>query len=265
MLELELAAWIAGGLTAFLVGVSKTGIPGAGILAVPVMASFFEARSSVGLLLPMLITADVFAVWYHHRSAQWDKLLALLPWVAVGGAIAALVLVGIGDAPARTGGNEEPYDRFKMLIGLVVLSMLVVRLLRAWLGDRFTPSTRTAVAGTGALTGFATTLANAAGPVMTLYLAGMKMPKAKFMGTNSWFFLILNVSKVPVYVVVDQFAPASPMITASSLSYNLLMAPVVIAGCGLGIYAFRIVSQRVFDTCVIVLAAAAALHLIAQF
>lgn len=266
MPDLDLAVWIAGGLTAFLVGVSKTGIPGAGILAVPIMATLFEARASVGLLLPMLITADVFAVRYHHKSAQWDKVLALLPWVAVGGAVAAVVLATFGSSEAAEAraGEDAPYDRFKMLIGLVVLSMLVVRGLRAWLGDRLTPSTRSTVAGTGALTGFATTLANAAGPIMSLYLAGMKMPKSKFMGTNSWFFLILNVSKVPIYVIIDQLAAGPAMITKASLSYNLAMAPIVLLGCWLGIYAFRAVSQRVFDSCVIVLAAAAAVHLILQ-
>lgn len=269
--ELELTVWIAGGLTALLVGVSKTGIPGAGILAVPVMATLFEARASVGLLLPMLITADVFAVWYHHKGAQWDKVAALLPWVAVGGAGAAAVLVGLGQASASADMSEAPgtqaaaqYDVFKMLVGIIVSAMLVLRALRAWLGERLTPSTKSAVAGTGALTGFATTLANAAGPVMTLYLAGMKMPKSKFMGTNAWFFLILNVCKIPIYLVVDFVASGPSMITANSLSYNAVMAPVVIEGCGLGIVAFKAVSQRVFDICVIALAAAAALHLIIQ-
>ena len=70
--DLELRVWIIGALTALLVGVSKTGIPGAGILAVPVMATLFSGKSSVGMLLPLLITADVFAVWYHHRSAPFS-------------------------------------------------------------------------------------------------------------------------------------------------------------------------------------------------
>ncbi len=267
--DLETSAWIVGALTALLVGVSKTGIPGAGILAVPVMATLFDGKASVGMLLPMLITADVFAVWYHHRSAQWDKVWELLPWVVAGAVVAAVVLVFVGDQPQASTGETAAVntgrDPFKILIGCVVIVMLIVRGLRHWLGDRLTPSTGIAVAGTGALTGFATTLANAAGPVMTLYLAGMKMPKARFMGTNAWFFLILNVAKVPVYLLVDQLSAGPAMISAESLAYNLLMAPIIVAGCGLGILAFRGVPQRLFDILVLVLAAAAAVQLFAQW
>ncbi|MFW5844672.1 MAG: sulfite exporter TauE/SafE family protein [Planctomycetota bacterium] len=253
--------WLLGGLAAMLVGLAKTGIPGAGILVVPLMASAFGGRPSVGTLLPLLIVADCFAVFWYRRHAQWDKLWGLVPWVAVGLGLGGLVHWLLGDA---TVGGWRSADLFTPLIGLVVLLMLGIHLLRTRLGDRLTPHSRLGVAAAGTGTGVATTLANAAGPIMTIYLAGKGLPKEQFMGTNAWFFLLLNLSKVPLFLLVAALPDAAPLITPASLTIDACLLPLIVPGVFLGKWLLPRFSNTWFYTAVLGLAALAALKLLLQ-
>jgi len=253
--DLATHEWILAGLIGLIVGGSKTGLPGAGILAVPAMAALFGGRSSVGILLPMLITADVFAVAFYRRHARWDKLVGLVPWVLVGITGGAVALWWFAEVE---GGRVW----FKPLIGGVVLAMLALHLARKWLGDRLTPRDALSVGGAGAATGFATTIANSAGPIMTIYLAGNRLPKEQFMGTMAWFFLLLNVSKVPLYLALDWHRPvAERLISGPTLLFDLCMAPVVVCGALGGAWLFRRMNQRFFEVAVLLLATATAIHL----
>ena len=196
------AALLAGG---FLIGVAKTGLPGVGILVVPLLALAFDAKTSVGLLLPILIFADMFAVVYYRRHGDWKHLLKLLPWALVGIAIGFFVLKVIK--------SEE----LKPMIGVIVLVMLGLRL-RSILSKDTTgehvPHNRLFAASMGTAAGATTMMANAAGPVMTLYLLSMRMDKTKFIGTAAWFFFIVNWIKVPLMGRLE-------MITLESLKLDL--------------------------------------------
>ena len=86
------AQWALGGTAALLIGFSKTGMPGVGILVVPMLASAFGGRPSVGTMLPMLIFGDCFAVYWYKQHARWDKLRELIPWVLGGMALGAVAL-----------------------------------------------------------------------------------------------------------------------------------------------------------------------------
>jgi uncharacterized membrane protein YfcA len=250
--DLEIWRWCIAGIAALLVGMAKVGLPGLGILVVPLMALAFGSRDSVGTLLPLLITADIFAVAYHRRHAEWDKVLALVPWVGGGLLAGFLIMWGLGEADGV----------YKPILGAIILCMLGLLLLRRALGERLTPRGRITVGFTGLATGIATFLANAAGPVMSLYLAGMGMPKERFMGTNAWFFLIMNLVKIPMFLVIGLLLPSAPLIDAESLSVNLILAPVVIAGVPLGALLFKLLPQKVFDAAVLTLAGLAAITLI---
>ena len=222
-MHLEPLQWILGAAAALFVGISKTGVPGLGILVVILLANVFGARSSVGIMLPMLIFGDFFAVAWYRRHCQWDKLIGLLPWVVVGMGIGsgALWLTG------KAGGNK---DVLSILIGVLVLVMLGLYLLQDRLGERLTPKSKAGVASTGVSAGFATTVSNAAGPVMTIYLQAHKLPKEQFMGTIAWYFLIINVSKLPIYFVLTAMNPQKPIVTHESLIFNLITFPAVLAG-----------------------------------
>lgn len=241
-------SWLGWGLLllcGFLVGMSKTGIPGIGILAVPVMASILPARASVGVVLPMLIFADLFAVAYYRRHAVWSHLVRIMPWAFAGIVLGYLTMDKIDD------------NHFSFLIGAIVLAMLIIQWIRTGRAedDSSVPAFWWFAALMGLAAGFSTMVANAAGPIMALYLLAMHLPKKKFVGTRAWYFLIMNWVKVP-------FSANLGLINADSLRLNLLSAPAIAAGAFAGIVLLRYIPQKFFTAIVFVLAAAAAAVLI---
>jgi uncharacterized membrane protein YfcA len=246
--ELPIGRWLIGALCAFFVGMAKTGVPGLGILVVPLMVfAVGDARQSAGWLLPLLCTADVFAVVYFRRHAQTRWLFSLAPWVLVGMGTGALAL-------------SAPETYLRPAVGVIVLAMIVLHLRRKAMAaaeGSAAPVTRerwTHAAGFGALAGFATMVANAAGPVMNLYLLAKRLPKQEFIATGAWFFLVINASKVPVYA-------GHGLISVRSLLFDLVLLPAVVAGALSGRRVFALLPQRAFETIVLGLTALAALLL----
>jgi hypothetical protein len=253
--DLSPGLWALGIAAALLVGISKTGVPGAGILVVPLLARIFGARLSVGTMLPMLIFGDCFAVAWYRRHTRWDKLWGLFPSVSIGVVAGALLLQILGKAPANK-------DYLNVLIGALVLSMLAVHLARVRFGERISLQSRAGLLATGSIAGFSTTVSNAAGPVMGIYLTSLKLPKEQFMGTTAWYFFIVNVAKFPILAALSFANPGNPIVSASSLTFNLAMAPVILLGVFVGKWMLPRISQRAFDSVVLVLAAIAAINLI---
>ena len=229
---------------AVLVGLSKTGIPGMGILVVPIIASFFPAKISTGLLLPLLAMADLFAVGYYHRHAKWSIVLKLLPPALVGIAAGSFVMRQIDD------------DRLRPAIGLIVLIMLVLNYLwdRKERNDNI-PRHWLFAAAMGFLAGLTTQLANAAGPVMTIYLLAVKLPKYEFIGTGAWYFLILNWLKLPIFI-------SEGRISLQSVCADVAMLPLIAVGAIAGIVILKKIPQKWFKIVVQILATAAAVKLL---
>jgi len=248
MTQIVLWQWVVGGLGAVLIGMSKTGVPGVGILTVTLLALAFGGWSSVGVMLPLLVFADLFAVFWYRRHAQWDVLLRLLPWVVIGMAGGAWALHYFGQ-------TTETKALMNPIIGGLVLLMLGLHLLQGRLGERFAPHSPAGTAGTGMAAGFATTVSNAAGPIMTIFLAAQKFPKEQFMGTIAWYFFVINASKVPIFVHQGLF-------TAASLRLDLLLAPAVLLGVFWGRWLLPRISEKAFNAVILVLAAAGAINLI---
>lgn len=252
-MDLEIWQWVLGAGAAVFVGISKTGIPGTGILIVPLLAYAFGGRPSVGIMLPMLIFADCFAVAWYRRHAQWDKILLLLPWVVVGLVIGTWALWATGASKSDVLGK---------IIGSIVLVMLALHLLRGRLGERLTPKSKIGTAGTGVVAGFTTMISNAAGPVMSIYFAAYNMPKKQFVGTSAWYFFILNLTKLPVFILLSLENPENPIITMGSLSFVGCMVPVILIGVFIGKWLLPRISQKAFDATVLTLAGAAAVKLL---
>ena len=247
--------WMLGALSALLVGISKTGVPGVGTPVVPILAAAFGGRQSIGIMLPLLIMGDVFAVGWYRRHAQWDKLVGLLPWVVVGLAVGAAAL-------QLTGKLEGAGDVLGRVIGWLVLGMLALYLLQGRLGDKLTPTSPIGVAGTGVLAGFSTMVSNAAGPVMTIYLTAHRLPKNQFMGTIAWYFFIINAAKMPVYIVLTAMNPTNPIVTVQSITLNALLFPAILAGAFIGKWLLPKIPQKAFEGVLIFLAAVAAIKLV---
>jgi len=229
----DLAAWkwVLGAFSAFAIGVAKTGMPGVGSFVAPLMVlTVGDARHAAAWTLPILSTADVFAVLYWRKHADARKLFSLIPWVAAGMVGGALAL-GLRELVLRR------------MIGYVVILMFVLYIAR-----RRNPQRQ--VAGSpsfyGIVAGFASTIANAAAPVMNMYLLSRKLPKEQFVATGAWFFLVINLAKVPIYSWHHLFS-------SSSLSFDLVMIPAVICGAIAGLWLVHAVPQRVFDTIIFLL------------
>lgn len=242
-------------MAALCIGISKTGVPGVGTPVVPLLAAAFGGRPSIGIMLPLLIMGDVFAVNWYRRHAQWDKLVGLLPWVVVG------LVIGAG-ALQITAKTNSTRDILGQVIGWLVLLMLAVYFLQGRLGEKLTPTSSVGVAATGVLAGFSTMVSNAAGPVMTIYLAAHRLPKNQFIGTIAWYFFIINLSKLPVYIALTVANPRSPIVTVQSLTLNAMLFPAVLAGVYTGKWLLPRIPQKTFEGVLIILAAVAALRLI---
>jgi uncharacterized membrane protein YfcA len=247
MFDLNATGWLLVGLCAFLVGVSKTGLPGLGILIVPLMAMALpqHARESTGIMLGMLILGDLFAATYYRQIAQWKHVLRLLPPAFLG------IVAGWRIMEFVT--NEQ----LKRIIGLIVLAMLAIHFWRTRLRAEDAPiPTQWWFTGTlGFVAGVTTMMANAAGPVMVVYLLAMRLPKLAFVGTSAWFFFAVNWLKVP-------FSAQLALTTGASVKLGLLMLPLIAAGSVAGIFFLRRIPQKAFNGLIQLLAAAAAIKLL---
>jgi uncharacterized membrane protein YfcA len=239
---------------AFVVGAAKTGVPGLGFLAVPWLAWVLAPNSllSVGALLPLLISADILAVWLYRRNPAVHHLWTLLPWVLLGMAVGTTLILAL------------PQERFNTAIGGTVMAMVVVHLWRKW-RQCDTPPGRTVGAGVGILAGTTTTLANAAGPVMNVYLLSQRMPKEDFIAAGAWFFFAVNLMKLPIYLGLSGFGHGSKlMITSQTLLMDACLVPAVVVGSLVGRRIIPLIPQRTFEAVMLVLAAAAAVGLLAK-
>ena len=232
--DLDSLQWILLGLCGLLVGMAKTGLSGLGLMVVPILANSFGGRPSVGLLLPILIFADIFAVSWYNRHTEWKHILRLLPW-AIGGILLATLV----------GKSISDYTFNRLLAAMVVTGIMIL----VWKDVRpekmKIPESRWFAAGLGLLGGFATMIGNAAGPVMALYLLSMRLPKNSYIGTGAWFFFIVNLSKVPLHIW------SWKTITVESFMLDVFMIPAIAAGALLGIWLVRLLPEKIFRIIVI--------------
>ena len=244
-----------GALAALVIGFSKTGVPGAGILVVPIMAVVFDPRLSVGATLPLLIFADCFAVAYYRSKARWSNLRQLLPWVTLGLFAGTWMLKFLGEQSMK-------HDPLRPIIGWIVMAMLVLALLRQKLGPNFAPSSKFGTWITGVLAGFTTMTSNAAGPIMQIYLVSTRMPKEELMGTTATYFFIVNIAKLPFLFWLTWINPGKPLLTMESLKFDACMAPLIFLGALAGRKLLPSIPQKAFNAIVLTLSAIAAAYLI---
>lgn len=229
MLSLGLFQWTVLALTALCIGMSKTGVQGLMLLIVPYMAMAFGAKESTGVILPMLCIADIIAVTYYKRIADWRVVAKLLPTAILGFFVAIFV------------DKLVPAQGFRQLMGWTLALALVVmiwseifgkenRWMKCWWYSALF----------GLLGGFTTMIGNAAGPVMSVYLLSMRKEKMAYIGINAWFFLVVNLLKVPLQIFVWD------NITWETFKLNLLMLPVIGLGALIGIHLVKLFPERAF-------------------
>lgn len=208
---------------------SKTGIQGIMLIMVPLMAMAFGAKESTGVILPMLCIADIIAVTYYKRIADWRIVLRLLPTAIIGFFIA----IGVD--------KLVPNEKFRMLMGWTLLVAFLIMLWSEIFGKENKWMKKWWYAAIfGLLGGFTTMIGNAAGPVMSVYLLSMRKEKLEYIGINAWFFLVVNLLKVPLQIF------AWNNISWQSFSLNVLMLPVIVIGALSGIKVVKLLPEKAF-------------------
>lgn len=217
--------WTAIGLAVFLLGLAKSGIKGIGIIIVVILAFVFGEKESTGVLLPMLISADILAVIYYNRHAQWKYIFKLLPMMIVG------VLVGVWL------GNDISEAIFKRLMAIIIIGSVILMFLSERRKSTAVPKNKLFPWIAGFLAGFTTMIGNLAGPVSNIYFLAMRFPKNEFIGTAAWLFFIINVFKLPFHFFIWK------TVTIETLVLNSVMIPLVVAGFFIGVSIVKLISN----------------------
>ena len=243
--ELAWWAWLLLAVAAISVGVSKTAVPGANTLAVAIFAAILPAKQSTGALLILLIVADAFAITAYRRHVNWRALLRLAPAVLVGLLLGVVFLAFADDAWVRK------------VIGVILLAVIAVTLIRRRMGGAVADGGphRVAAATYGTLGGFTTMVANAAGPVMSMYFLASRFSVKEFLGTAAWFFALVNLTKVP-------FSIGLGLITGPGLLLDLVLVPAVVGGALFGLWFAHRLDQTLFERLVIVFTVIGASYLL---
>lgn len=248
MVELGWNGWLLAILAAAGIGISKSGLAGVSLVHVLVFAFLFGARDSTGILLPMLIIGDVCAVTFFGKKAIWGQVRKLMPPALVGVFVAWVVMHWLKE------------DAFRPIIGVIILSLTLLQISRLWRPQWFEKIPHSMVFAwmLGLLAGFTTMLANAAGPIVALYLIAISLPKHELVGTSAWFFLLLNLIKVP-------FSATLGLIRPETLMLNIVLAPAIIAGLFGGGWIVKRIPQKTFDALLLLFSAVASLRLMGFF
>ncbi len=213
-----------------------------GILAVLLLALAFPGKASPGIMLPMLIVADIMAVLYYRRDCQWHILLKIFPAAVLG------IVIGFFIA------DSVPVDLFEKLIGLLILLMLAVSFYIEH--ARLPPNaSRPVTSFVGLFAGATSMIANAAGPIFGIFLLQMGLSKEKFVGTRSWYFLVLNIVKVPFSIKLG-------LITTDTLALNLASVPIILGGAWAGVIVLKWINLTLFKWLIRAAVLVAALRLL---
>lgn len=240
-MELELWQWmlaLAGGL---FLGIAKAGIKGIGVLIVTLLALAFGSKASTGIMLPLLIAGDIFAVIYYNKYTKWEYLRKLLPWMMAGVVIGTFV------------GQDLPELMFKQVMAAVILLTLVMMIWWERKKDQGVPTNSYFGAIMGLCAGITTMIGNLAGAFANIYFLAMRLPKNNFIGTAAWLFFIINIFKVPFHVWVWK------TITWDTILINLKIIPGVLLGLWLGVYIVEKIKDEQYRKLVIVLTAVGAI------
>ncbi len=223
--NLSLLQWSLIAFTVLLLGFAKAGIKGIGIIIVVALAFIFGEKASTGILLPLLISADVLAVVYYHRHANWSFIKKLLPWMIIG------VLVGVW------AGNEISEILFKRLMAFIILISVLLMVYTEKRKSKVIPNNQLVATSAGFLAGFTTMIGNLAGPVANIYFLAMRLPKNEFIGTAAWLFFLINLFKLPFHIIVWK------TVTVKTLVLNSVLIPLLVIGFFIGVLIVKRISN----------------------
>lgn len=233
-IEITAAAWAMAYASIFFLGISKSGLKGLSIFNVTLLALAFGAKSSTGILMPLLLVGDIFAVRYYNRHARWKYIWRFLPWMLCGIFLGLLI------------GNDLPEQQFKYgMVGVIFLSLSVLVL---WdiRKSKSVPNHWSFAGGVGLLAGICTMIGNLAGAFTNIFFLAMRLPKNEFVGTAAWLFLITNAIKLPLHVFIWK------TISPQTLWIDLKLLPAIALGLIIGIRLVRLINEKQYRRFILV-------------
>ncbi len=237
--------WVLLAIAAFGIGITKSGFSGVSMVHVYLFAAVFGAKDSTGIVLPMLIAGDIFAMSVYGKRANWRYVRRMMPPTLIGVVMGWLLMFRL------------PETYYRPLIGMIILVLTVMQIIRLWKEEWLAdvPHAAWFAWSMGILVGLTTMLANAAGPVFGLYLLAIGLPKLEFVGTAAWFFLILNIVKIP-------FSWSLGLIRMDTLALNAMLVPLIGIGLWVGSLVIRKIPQRLFDSLILILTGIASIRML---
>tara|TARA_A100001011_G_scaffold400858_1_gene520029 strand:- start:19176 stop:19916 length:741 start_codon:yes stop_codon:yes gene_type:complete len=237
LFELNLFDFSVVAFSAFLLGISKSGIKGIATLIVTSFALVYGAKNSTGILMPLLLVGDIFAITYYKRYVDWSYIIKLIPWMVFG------VLIGV------IGGSYISDDLFKYGMVIIILFSVSLMYLMESKKEKKIPKNLIFVSSMGTLAGFTTMVGNLAGAFSNIYFLAMRIPKNTFIGTAAWLFFIINSFKVPFHIW------SWGTINESSILKSLELIPFVILGLIFGVILVKKINDNTFRKLILFLTA----------
>ena len=205
------------------------------------MALAFGARESTGLIVPMLIVGDIFAVIFYNRHSRWKYIIRFAPWMITG------ILIGVFL------GDDLPEAQFKIWMVIIILISVVIMYWWDMRKSKLVPQHWAFAGFMGVTAGIATMLGNLAGAFSNIYFLAMRLPKNEFIGTAAWLFFITNLIKLPFHVLVWE------TITPASLIINLKLLPCMALGLVTGVKIVKIIREGFYRKLILGLTAVGAI------
>lgn len=227
--------WLLVILAAFLIGMGKAGLKGVDMLNVTLMAIVFGGKSSTGIVLPLLCVADIAAVSYYNRHAQWKYFWKLVPWMMVG------ILMGVFI------GKDMNEALFKKIIAAIILVSIAILFIMEYRKSKEVPDHPLFTIPTGLTAGFTTMMGNLAGAFANVYFLAMRLGKNDFIGTGAWIFLFMNLFKLPFQIFYWG------NINGSTIKVDMVLIPALAGGFWAGLKIIRKINDAQFRKVIIVL------------
>jgi uncharacterized membrane protein YfcA len=196
------------------------------VVIVTLMAISYGAKASTGILMPLLVVGDIFAISYYRKEVQWHYIKKLMPTMVLD------VLLGLYV------GERIPALLFKIGMLGIIISSVVFMLYWDSKKEKKVPTHWSFAASFGILSGFTTMIGNLAGAFTSIYFLAHRLPKAAFIGTAAWLFFIINIFKIPFHIWVWE------TITWDSLTISLKLLPALVAGLVLGVVLVKRIQEH---------------------
>lgn len=215
-------------LAAILIGLSKAGLKGLGLVVVALMANAYGAKASTGILVPLFLIGDILSVVYYKKHVKWKYLYRFLPAMVIGVVIAVFVGKNLDEAV------------FKYWMAIIIIVSVLILFYRDYKKNMTFPKNPIFAYAMGITAGFTTMLGNLAGAFTNIFFLATRLPKNEIIGTTAWLYLLINVFKMPFHIF------SWKTIHSESLFIDLMLAPVVVLGFLIGLRIVKYFTEDVY-------------------